>query len=158
MRKRGYSDALATGPIAAGGTLGSIIPPSGALIVFGILAEQSIGKLFTAAIIPGLSQALCYIITIVLLCVGGVRSIGPATARVPWSERRAAPATHPGHGCAAGAGGDRRHCVGLDSRRPRQRRSGATGALLILRARRRRKLNRRIRCGGAGANPCARPA
>ncbi len=54
MRKRGYSDALATGSIAAGGTLGSMIPPSGALIVFGILAEQSIGKLFTAAIIPGL--------------------------------------------------------------------------------------------------------
>jgi tripartite ATP-independent transporter DctM subunit len=89
MRKRGYSDALATGSIAAGGTLGSIIPPSGALIVFGILAEQSIGKLFTAAIIPGLSQALFYMITIVLLCRWRP-SIGPATARAPWPERRAA--------------------------------------------------------------------
>ncbi len=89
MRKRGYSDALATGSIAAGGTLGSIIPPSGALIVFGILAEQSIGKLFTAAIIPALSQALFYIITIVLLCRWRP-SIGPATVRAPWSERRAA--------------------------------------------------------------------
>jgi tripartite ATP-independent transporter DctM subunit len=89
MRKRGYSDALATGSIAAGGTLGSIIPPSGALIVFGILAEQSIGKLFTAAIIPGLSQALFYIITIVLLCRWRP-SIGPATARAPWAARRAA--------------------------------------------------------------------
>jgi C4-dicarboxylate transporter, DctM subunit len=89
MRKRGYSDALATGSIAAGGTLGSIIPPSGALIVFGILAEQSIGKLFTAAIIPALSQALFYIVTIVLLCRWRP-SIGPATTRAPWSERRAA--------------------------------------------------------------------
>ncbi|MBM0106310.1 TRAP transporter large permease [Steroidobacter sp. S1-65] len=89
MRKRGYSDALATGAIAAGGTLGSIIPPSGALIVFGILAEQSIGKLFTAAIIPGLSQALFYVITIVLLCRWRP-SIGPATARAPWPERREA--------------------------------------------------------------------
>ncbi len=93
MRKRGYSDALATGSIAAGGTLGSIIPPSGALIVFGILAEQSIGKLFTAAIIPGLSQALFYVVTIVLLCRWRP-SIGPATARAPWSERRAALSTH----------------------------------------------------------------
>ena len=89
MRKRGYSDALATGSIAAGGTLGSIIPPSGALIVFGILAEQSIVKLFTAAIIPALSQALFYIITIVVLCRWRP-SIGPATSRAPWPERRAA--------------------------------------------------------------------
>lgn len=89
MRKRGYSDALATGSIAAGGTLGSIIPPSGALIVFGILAEESIGKLFTAAIIPALSQALFYVFTIILLCRWRP-SIGPATARSPWSERRAA--------------------------------------------------------------------
>ncbi len=89
MRKRGYSDALATGSIAAGGTLGSIIPPSGALIVFGILAEQSIGKLFTAAIIPAITQALFYMITIVLLCRWRP-SIAPAAERAPWSERRAA--------------------------------------------------------------------
>lgn len=89
MRKRGYSDALATGSIAAGGTLGSIVPPSGALIVFGILAEQSIGKLFTAAIIPALTQALFYIITIVLLCRWRP-SLGPATVRAPWADRRAA--------------------------------------------------------------------
>ena len=68
MRKRGYSDALATGSIAAGGTLGSIIPPSGALIVFGILAEQSIGKLFIAAIIPGSRRRCSTWSTIVLLC------------------------------------------------------------------------------------------
>jgi C4-dicarboxylate transporter DctM subunit len=60
MRKRGYADSLATGCVAAGGTLGQMIPPSGALIVFGIITEQSIGKLFTAAIIPGFSQLLFY--------------------------------------------------------------------------------------------------
>lgn len=89
MKKRGYSDALATGAIAAGGTLGSIIPPSGALIVFGILAEVSIGKLFTAAIIPGITQALFYMVTIVLLCRWRP-SIAPKAQRAPWSERRAA--------------------------------------------------------------------
>lgn len=89
MRRRGYSDALATGSIAAGGTLGSLIPPSGALIVFGILAEQSIGTLFTAAIIPGITQALFYMVTIVLLCRWRP-SIGPATEKASWPERRAA--------------------------------------------------------------------
>jgi C4-dicarboxylate transporter DctM subunit len=89
MRKRGYSDALATGSIAAGGTLGSLTPPSGALIVFGILAEQSIGKLFTAAIIPALTQALFYMATIVILCRWRP-SIGPATEKASWPERRRA--------------------------------------------------------------------
>jgi C4-dicarboxylate transporter DctM subunit len=89
MRKRGYSDALATGSIAAGGTLGSIIPPSGALIVFGILAEVSIGKLFTAAIVPGVTQALLYVVTIVLLCKWRP-SIGPALPKASWAERRQA--------------------------------------------------------------------
>src|SRR5690606_5444140 len=60
MKRRGYSDALASGSIAAGGTLASITPPSGALIVFGIIAEESIGKLFTAAILPGITQTLFY--------------------------------------------------------------------------------------------------
>jgi C4-dicarboxylate transporter DctM subunit len=89
MRKRGYSDALATGSIAAGGTLGSMIPPSGALIVFGILAEQSIGKLFTAAIVPAITQAMFYMLTIVLLCRWRP-SIAPAAERATWSARRAA--------------------------------------------------------------------
>lgn len=89
MRRRGYSDALATGSIAAGGTLGSLTPPSGALIVFGILAEQSIGKLFTAAIVPAITQSLFYMLTIVLLCQWRP-SIGPATERATWQERRSA--------------------------------------------------------------------
>jgi C4-dicarboxylate transporter DctM subunit len=86
MRKRQYSPALATGVLAAGGTLGVLIPPSGALIVFGIIAEQSIGKLFAAALLPGLSQALFYMIAIVVLC--RLRpSLAPPSERASWSER-----------------------------------------------------------------------
>jgi C4-dicarboxylate transporter, DctM subunit len=86
MRRRGYSDGLATGAIAAGGTLGSITPPSGALIVFGILAEQSIGTLFTAAIVPAITQTLFYLVTIVLVCHWRP-SLGPAMPRASWHER-----------------------------------------------------------------------
>ena len=89
MRKRGYSDALATGSIAAGGTLGQLIPPSGALIVFGIIAEQSIGKLFMAAIVPGITQALFYIAAIVVLCRFKPH-IAPPSPKASWKERRAA--------------------------------------------------------------------
>ncbi len=89
MRRRGYSDALATGSVAAGGTLGQMIPPSGALIVFGIVAEQSIGKLFTAAIVPGITQMLSYFIVIGLL-VWWRPSIAPRLQRASWAERRAA--------------------------------------------------------------------
>ena len=86
MRKAGYHPGFASGALAAGGTLGSLIPPSGALIVFGIIAEQSIGKLFAAAIVPSMTQAISYLITIVVLCAFRP-ALGPATARVPWGER-----------------------------------------------------------------------
>lgn len=86
MRKRGYSDSLATGCVAAGGTLGQMIPPSGALIVFGIIAEQSIGKLFTAAIIPGLSQVLLYFVVIWLVSTWRPE-VAPPTERSTWKER-----------------------------------------------------------------------
>jgi C4-dicarboxylate transporter, DctM subunit len=89
MRKRGYSDELATGAVAAGGTLGQMVPPSGALIVFGIIAEQSIGKLFTAAIVPAITQVLLYCNVIVLLCHFKPQ-LAPATARATWAERRGA--------------------------------------------------------------------
>ena len=54
MRKRGYADGLATGAIAAGGTLGILIPPSITMIVYGIATETSIGRLFLAGLMPGL--------------------------------------------------------------------------------------------------------
>lgn len=86
MRRAGYDPGLATGALAAGGTLGSLVPPSGALIVFGIIAEQSIGKLFAAAIIPGVTQAIFYMATIAILCAINP-ALGPATIRIPWRER-----------------------------------------------------------------------
>ena len=86
MRQRGYSDALATGTIAAGGTLGQMIPPSGALIVFGIIAETSIGDLFTGAIIPGITQALLYALVIFVL-VRWKPHLAPAGDRAPWPDR-----------------------------------------------------------------------
>jgi tripartite ATP-independent transporter DctM subunit len=89
MRSRGYSDSLATGTVAAGGTLGQMIPPSGALIVFGIIAEQSIGALFTAAIVPGLTQMLSYFLVIALL-VAWRPGIAPRTDRASWAEKLAA--------------------------------------------------------------------
>ena len=86
MRKQGYSPSLATGAIAAGGSIGSLVPPSAALIVFGILTEQSIGRLFTAAIVPAATQALLYMAVIFLICT--VRpGLGPRMARQPWGVR-----------------------------------------------------------------------
>lgn len=86
MRKANYAPSFATGALAAGGTLGSLVPPSGALIVFGIIAEQSIGKLFAASIIPGITQALFYVATIAILCRFNPL-LGPPTTRAPWRER-----------------------------------------------------------------------
>lgn len=86
MKKRGYDDRLSTATIAAGGTLGQMIPPSGALIVFGIVAEQSIGRLFTAAIVPGITQALLYVAVVALL-VRLRPDLGPAGERASWPER-----------------------------------------------------------------------
>jgi len=64
MLKYGYSKALATASVAAGGTLGSLIPPSLVLVLFGIFTEQSIGMLFIAGIIPGVLSVLSYIVVI----------------------------------------------------------------------------------------------
>jgi C4-dicarboxylate transporter DctM subunit len=66
-----------------------MIPPSGALIVFGIIAEQSIGTLFTAAIVPGLTQMLSYFLVIALL-VRWRPGMAPSLPRASWAERRAA--------------------------------------------------------------------
>jgi tripartite ATP-independent transporter DctM subunit len=89
MKKAGYDPRLSTGSLAAGGTLGVLIPPSGALIVYGVIAEQSIGKLFTAAIFPGLSQAVLYLVVVWLICRLNP-SLGPVQPRRPWRERLAA--------------------------------------------------------------------
>ena len=67
MRRYGYKDTLATGSIAAGGTIGILIPPSVILIIYGVLVEVSIAELFFAGIIPGLLSLLYYVIAIMIL-------------------------------------------------------------------------------------------
>ena len=67
MKKYKYSDSLATGAVAAGGSIGILIPPSVILIIYGIITEQSIGKLFLAGFIPGVLEAVFYITTIAIL-------------------------------------------------------------------------------------------
>lgn len=67
MKKYRYDISLATGTIAAGGTLGILIPPSVVLIIYGIQTEQSIGKLFVAGILPGVLLSALFVLTIYLL-------------------------------------------------------------------------------------------
>jgi len=86
LQRAGYSGALATGTLAAGGTLGILIPPSVVLVIYAILAEENIAKLFTAAFIPGALAMLGYMITIgvyVRLNPGAERTL----PRLPYIER-----------------------------------------------------------------------
>ena len=66
MRRHGYSGRLATGTLAAGGTLGILIPPSVPLVIYAILAEQNIAKLFAAAMVPGILAMLGYMVAIAI--------------------------------------------------------------------------------------------
>jgi tripartite ATP-independent transporter DctM subunit len=68
MKRYKYDLGLATGCIAAGGSMGILIPPSVILIVYGIMTEQSIGKLFAAGFIPGIMEAVFYMATIAIIC------------------------------------------------------------------------------------------
>ncbi|SFA73817.1 TRAP transporter, DctM subunit [Poseidonocella pacifica] len=86
MRSRGYSDALSTGVLAAGGTLGILIPPSIILVIYAIMAEQNIVKMFMAAIIPGVLAAIGYILTVAVY-VRLRPGAGSIDARVPWAAR-----------------------------------------------------------------------
>jgi tripartite ATP-independent transporter DctM subunit len=67
MRRFGYPQSFSTGVIAAGGTLGAMLPPSTVLAVYAILTQQDIGKLFMAGIVPGLLAMLLYVITIMII-------------------------------------------------------------------------------------------
>jgi C4-dicarboxylate transporter, DctM subunit len=86
MDKYGYGRKLSTGVVASVGTLGQLIPPSGSLIIFGILTEQSIGKLFLAGIAPGLLTAFLFLLIIIGWCTVDP-SIGPVGPRSNWRER-----------------------------------------------------------------------
>src|SRR5246127_4933599 len=68
MRRYGYPQSFAAGVIAAGGTLGAMLPPSTVLAVYGIITEQDVGKLFQAGIIPGLLAMVMYMATISIMC------------------------------------------------------------------------------------------
>ena len=86
MRRYGYPQSFATGVIAAGGTLGAMLPPSTVLAVYGIITEQDIGKLFIAGILPGLLAASMYICTVGI--IGFVRpGFLPRTPRHSWKDR-----------------------------------------------------------------------
>lgn len=86
MRRFNYSDTLATGSIAAGGTLGILIPPSVILVIYGILTQQSIGKLFAAGILPGIIGVLFYLLA-VRYTTWRKPEAGPAGERQNWAQR-----------------------------------------------------------------------
>ena len=86
MRKYGYKDKLSCGAIAAGGTLGILIPPSVGFILYAISAEQSIGEMFAAGIIPGILLAAVYVMTI-MICVKMDPSLAPKGDKIPLKEK-----------------------------------------------------------------------
>ena len=89
MRRFGYPQSFATGVIAAGGTLGAMLPPSTVLAVYGIITEQDIGKLFIAGVIPGLLAIVMYMTTIGI--IGFARpGFFPDVPKSSWAERGAA--------------------------------------------------------------------
>jgi tripartite ATP-independent transporter DctM subunit len=89
MRRYDYDPRLATGVVAAGGTLGILIPPSTVLVIYAILTEQSIGKLFLAGFLPGLLLTALFVLTVIAVCA--LRpSYGPPGERRPLPERIAA--------------------------------------------------------------------
>jgi len=86
MRRHGYQGRLSTASLAAGGTLGILIPPSVPLVVYAILTEQNIAKLFAAAIIPGVVAMLGYLVVIGLYARARPE-MAPLTPALPWSEK-----------------------------------------------------------------------
>lgn len=86
MRKYKYDDSLATGTIAAAGTLGIMIPPSGGLILYGILVEESIAKLFVAGILPGIILSIFFVCVVAFLCLRNPQ-LGPAGDPTTWKEK-----------------------------------------------------------------------
>ena len=86
MRKYGYSDELSTASIAAGGTLGILIPPSVILVIYGLLTETSIGKLFIAGVVPGLIGIFFYLLAVRFIVMRNSKA-GPAGEVSSWKER-----------------------------------------------------------------------
>jgi C4-dicarboxylate transporter DctM subunit len=86
MKELGYSDRLSTGSIAAGGTLGILIPPSTIMVIYGVMTETNIGKLFAAGIIPGILATI-----LLCICVQWITwkdpAAGPQGEKSSWGER-----------------------------------------------------------------------
>jgi tripartite ATP-independent transporter DctM subunit len=86
MRRYGYPQSFSTGVIAAGGTLGAMLPPSTVLAVYAVITQQDIGKLFMAGVLPGLLAMTMYVLTIGAIVLVRPKML-PAHAPQPWSER-----------------------------------------------------------------------
>ena len=89
MKRYGYDRRLAAGAVAAGGTLGILIPPSTGFVIYAILTEESIGRLFLAGVIPGIMLAAMFMLTI-FIQVAFKPEMGPAARRFSWREKRIA--------------------------------------------------------------------
>jgi C4-dicarboxylate transporter DctM subunit len=89
MKAHGYKDTLATGAIASGGTLGILIPPSTILVIYGIITETDIGRLFVAGILPGIVAIVCLCMAVVFVTWRDPEA-GPPARRFTWPERLAA--------------------------------------------------------------------
>jgi len=86
MRDHEYSDELSVGAIAAGGTLGILIPPSTIMVIYGIMTETSIGKLFAAGILPGIVAVALLCLSVQYICWRDPKA-GPRAERTSWRER-----------------------------------------------------------------------
>lgn len=86
MRRYGYANSLATGSIAAGGTLGILIPPSVILVIYALITRTSVTKLFAAGILPGVLGVLCYLAAVRFM-IWRNPSLGPAAERTGWRGR-----------------------------------------------------------------------
>ena len=86
MRRFGYADSLAAGSIAAGGTLGILIPPSVILVIYGIMTESDIGRLFIAGVVPGILGILLYLVAVKATVMLNPAA-GPPGERLDWPAR-----------------------------------------------------------------------
>jgi tripartite ATP-independent transporter DctM subunit len=86
MKRFGYSDALSTGSIAAGGTLGILIPPSTIMVIYGVFTETNIGKLFAAGVLPGILAAALLCVAVAYVTWRDPKA-GPPGERATWRER-----------------------------------------------------------------------
>lgn len=86
MQKRGYADSLASASIVSGGSLGILIPPSTTLVIYGIITETNIGKLFMAAVIPGVIAVILLMLAVFVTILIHPEN-GPCSERHGWKER-----------------------------------------------------------------------